>query len=277
MGVYNTETGNFEPSTVEEIYDGLINEYITLTGSALTPSGLRGTKDGQAFYFLAQVFAGYDSDVASLSLKYKDFLALQNETIKSPVTTSDGIVQALADAGYTASVKSTNILADAGKSFICVKGTANVEMVISEQKKVAKVISDSIAEGIHTEGSIDISVELSTGQPKSIKFSPETKKRIYLRVTRTIERDQPLDIMTEADAKQLIYDNFVSLCTLGEWVKPYIYFQVARDAPYCASVQVEWKLDATAYSTNIYQSLYTDYFYIQDKMADITIVDVYLP
>lgn len=116
---FSSENG-YLPSTISAIMSDIRNRVNAQFGTSYTAESFVGTNFYKYFYTLAQRLQENEVKTSEIFTLLQQYFAITNERIQRPVATAPGLIEALENEGYVASVKRP-LEADAGKIFVCVQ------------------------------------------------------------------------------------------------------------------------------------------------------------
>ncbi len=113
------QDNGYTPASFNTLMLAVMNGVNDQFGTSYTAETFIGTGFYKYFYALVQELQTNDVKTSEIFLKLQEYFATTNARISRPVATSPGVVEALSNAGYTASVKPPEN-ADAGKIYVAV-------------------------------------------------------------------------------------------------------------------------------------------------------------
>jgi hypothetical protein len=267
---FSVETG-YVPVTIEDIMSSIMAGVNTQFGTTYTTESFVGTNFYKFFYALAQRVMTNEVKMSEIFLKLQDYFKLTNETILNPKVTPTGLIDALEQAGYEASVKPM-IDADAGKSYICVNLLGTEDDYVAMKLEVCGLIKDYTVAGVVTQGAESETLTLTNGQAFDFKYDlPNVTEDVLLRLTITTSRNNTSVISTPEESKQKLLENIQAQYSLGLDFEPERYFSVA-DAPWAGDILLEYSVDAGSnWLNDTFEANYDDLFEI--KLENITLVE----
>lgn len=247
------QDNGYTPATIEAIMDSLRQNINTQFGTTYTAESFVGTNFYKYFYALAQRLQENEVKTSEIFLKLQQYIAVTNESISRPVVTNPGLVEKFAAEGYTASVKPM-IEADAGTINICVDvDETETDPPYSETKlAICELIRDSTVAGAVTMGDQVESIVLSNGQSFDFKFVLPNRIHVGLRLTIATSENNQLVIDSPEETKLQLLANIAEKYKLGKNFEPQRYFGIV-DAPWAASVLLEWTDDVTETSPGVWE------------------------
>lgn len=268
---WSSENG-YTPLTVEEILAAIMAGINTQFSKSFTTETFEGTNFYKYMYAAAQEMALSETKKSEIFEKLTQYLEVTNEEIQRPVATPQGIIDALALEGYTASVKPP-LDADAGKIYICVDLDDADPDYATDKLAVATIIKDSIAGGIISQGSESTAIVLSNGQSFDFKFTLPNEIASgdpLFRLTLTLSENNQSVVGDPDDVKQLLIDNIEARYKLGKNFEPQKYFN-QTDAPWTSTVLLEYKINGVDWVSTVYDSAYDAILRV--KLANISLVE----
>lgn len=266
---FSLENG-YVPATFDAIMNALREGINAQFGTTYTNESFLGTNHYKYFYPLAQRLQENEVKTSEIFLYLQQYFDETNARIQRPVATSPGIIEALSNEGYIASVKAP-IDTDAGKIFICVDVDSGAEDYSETKLDICTIIKDSIAAGIVSQGDQTETIVLTNGQPFDFKFALPDLTPVLLRLTTTLSDNNQVLIEAPEDVKLKLLANIVAKYKLGLDFEPQKYFTTA-DAPWTSQVLLEWSDDdgENWYST-IFEAAFDDKFEI--SLENITLIE----
>jgi hypothetical protein len=267
---FASESG-YTPSSIETIMLYIMDGVNTEFGTAYTEETFIGTNFYKFFYAMAQRLQENEVKASEIFAYLQQYFNITNERIQRPVATSPGLIEALADADWTASIKPM-IEADAGEVNICVDVDETDDDYADLKLEIATIIKDSVAAGVVSMGTETEAIVLSNGQSFDFKFHLPNRIETYLKLTLTLSENNQVVISTPEDVKLLLLANIAEKYSLGKNFEPQRYFTTA-DAPWAAEVLLEWSINAGVdwFDTTIdvdFDDLY------EIDLANVTLVEV---
>lgn len=269
---FSVENG-YVPASVDDLMALVMAGYNTQFGTTYTNETFLGTNAYKYYYALVQQLQENDVKTSEVFLKLQDYFKETNEMISRPVVTGPGVIEALNDADYTASVKPP-IDADAGKIYICVDLNSDTDEnpdYATQVLEVAGIIRDSVVAGVITQGAIVTNLVLSNGQAFDFKFKLPTYTDIKLRLTINTSDNNNLVIDDPDTVKNNLVDNIDAKYSLGKDFEPQRYFTTA-DAPWASTVLLEWSDDnGSTWHDEVFEADFDDLFVY--PLEDIELVE----
>lgn len=267
---YSQENG-YQPVSIETMMLSIMENINTQFGTSYTAETFVGTNFYKYFYALLQRVQENEAKTSEIFLKLQDYFRTTNENISRPVVTNPGLLEALEDAGYIASIKKP-IDADAGKIYVCVDLDDEAEDYDDTKLAVCTLIKNSTVAGCVTQGTESESLPLTNGQSFDFKFNLPNRIEVKLKLTITLSENNQVVILSPEEVVQILQDNIEERYRLGKNFEPQKYFSVL-DAPWASQVLLEWSDDdgATWYD-DVYDAEYDDLFEI--PLENIQVVEV---
>lgn len=267
---FSSEAG-YVPSSVEDIMLELMNGVNTQFGTSYTSETFVGTGFYKYFYSLAQRVSTNEIKASEVFLKLQDYFDYTNEQIVHPKITPIGLIEALAEAGYIASVKPM-IEADAGKKHVCVDVDETDAEYATTKLAICNLIKDYTAGGIVTVGTETEDLTLTNGQLFTFSYNLPTRIDVMLKLTITVSRNNQSVIADPEDTKMTLLENIAAEYRLGRDFEPERYFTIA-DAPWASDILLEYSVNSGVdYSSAVYSADYNELFTI--SLANITLIEL---
>lgn len=254
-----SEENGYTPATVEALMT-LVRENVNeIFETEYTEESFVGTAWYKYFYALIQNLQLNEIKTSEIFAKLQTYIGVTNERISRPVTTPQGLIDKLADEGFTASVKPT-IEAEAGQLFVCVELDDGDDDYEDDKLTVCEILRDSVTAGIVTQGTETEALVLTNGQSFDFKFNLPDRLGPWLRLTVTLSENNQELILTPEEIKQILMDNIEERYSLGKNFEPQRYFSII-DAPWAASVLLEYSLNEGAdWDEVVYEADYDELF-----------------
>lgn len=252
---FSIENG-YVPQTIDEIMNALRVNINAQFGTSYTQENFVGTNFYKYFYALAQRLQENEVKTAEVFIKLQDYIKLTNERIARPRVTPNGIVQALLNIGFVASVKPM-IAEEAGEIHVCVDVDDTDDEYEQDRLAICTVLKDSTAIGAVTMGTESETLTLTNSQAFDYKFNLPNRLETWLRLTITTSENNQVEILNPDLVKQILLDNVRSRYSLGKNFEPQKYFTVV-DAPWASQVVLEYSFDDDSYTSDVYDSPYDD-------------------
>lgn len=266
-----TKESGYIPSTVSDLMNLVragVNQVFSTTYDEET---FLGTNFYKFFYALIQRLQANEIKTSEIVLKLQQYFSVTNEKITRPNTTNPGIIDYFAARGFLASVKAPSD-ADAGKIFICVNLDSGAPDYAAKKLEVCNIVKDCVVAGVISQGSEVETIALSNSQSFDFKFALPDLHPIKLKLTLTTSANNQFTVLSTDDIKALLFANINARYRLGLAFEPQRYFSIL-DAPWCASVLVEYSLNGgSTWASTVYASNYDDLFTF--TIADISVVEV---
>lgn len=261
----------YVPSTISDIMARVMEGWNTQFGTTYTAETFLGTNAYKHFYALVQEAQLNDIKTSEIMLKIQDYFKLTNETILNPKVTPNGIIDALKQAGYIASVKPM-IDADAGKANICVNVDDADPDYADTKLEICTLIKDYVVAGVVTQGTEVESLTLTNGQLFDFKYHLPDKTEVLLRLTVTTSRNNQNVISSPEDQKLKLLENINARYSLGNDFEPERYYTTV-DAPWAADILLEYSLDDGAnWDDDTYEADFDELFVV--LLENIELIEV---
>lgn len=258
----------YTPASIQTIMDALMVALNDEFGTTYTSDSFVGTNWYKFLYAAAQRIEQDETKTSEIFAQVQQYFRITNERIQRPVATSPGLVEALEDMGYIASVKAM-IDADAGKSNICVDTDETAPTYSTVKLAINTIISQSVAAGVVTQGTETSTIVLSNGQPFDFKYHLPNRTTVKLRLTLTLSDNNQVVVGNPDDTKQLLIDNIEARYRLGRDFEPQRYFTTGY-APWTSQVLLEYSVNAGVdWSSDIFEANYDDLFVVLLENIDL--------
>lgn len=265
---YSNDNG-YVATSVAELMALVMENINTEFGTSYTAETFEGTNFYKYFYAAIQEMQRNEVKTSEIFLKMQDYFNETNEKVLRPLVTPPGIIDALLEAGYTASVKPAEN-ADAGKAFICVDVDDAADDYAETKLEICNLIKDYVVAGVVPQGTEEELIVISNGQEFPFRFNLPDRTDIKLRLTLTISRNNKSVIASDDDIKDTLLANIQAKYSLGKDFEPETYFSVL-DAPWCSDILLEYSLDGgSVWLDDVYESEYDEIF--DFDLTDITLV-----
>jgi hypothetical protein len=247
---YANESG-YTPQTIDQIMEAFRTAINTQFGTTYTTESFVGTNFYKYFYALAQRVQENEVKTSEIFAKLQDYFNETNETISRPVVTNPGLIEALSNAGYVASVKPM-VVGDAGQINICVDVDDGADDYATTKLAICELIKDSTVAGCVTQGAESESITLSNGQSFDFKYHLPDRIEVDLKLTITTSENNQSVIKDPEDIKSDLISNIQARYKLGKNFEPQKYYDL-DDAPWASDVLLEWSDDS---GSNWYSTVY---------------------
>lgn len=265
---FSSENG-YIPVSISEIMNFIRNEINTLFGTSYTEENFVGTNWYKFCYAVAQRMQQDEIQTSEIFSKLQEYISITNERIQRPSVSYPGLVDSFKNNGYVASVKQiTNV--DAGKMFICVNVDETALDYAAKKLAICTLIKDFVAAGTVTQGTEVESIVLTNGQAFDFKYALPNEIPVIFKLTITVSENNQLLVPDDETVRALLFSRLNTMYRLGLNFEPQRYFTLA-DAPYAATVLLEWSDDAGAtWNDTVFDANYDDLFtYDLDDLAVI--------
>lgn len=263
---YAQDTG-YTPRTVEEILEEWreeINDQFDTTYDAQT---FVGSKHYQYFYRAAQMVQRGEVKTSQIFQKLQDYIATTNDRIQRPTTTYPGLVEALEDAGYSASIKPP-AYEDRGTVSICIDVDDTDPDYPAIKQELLELISTFIAGGMVFMGTETGDVVISNGQNFPFAYFLPTKRRTYMRVTLKKSDNSNVEIPDDVTLRTLVRDNVLARYQLGWDFEPERYLTQA-EVLWASDLKIEYSFNLFGWDVDVYQASFDEL--LQVALGDIQI------
>lgn len=149
-------------------------------------------------------------------------------------------------------------------------GTAAASEYADVKTAVAELIRDFVVAGVVTEGAQEETVTLSNGQDFDFKFELPDRIPVVLRLTATLSPNHIGVVPTDEEIRQAIYDSINANYRLGWDFEPQRYYTI-DDAPWAATLLLEWKADGTNWHSTVFEAEHTEIFTFGLEDIDVEI------
>lgn len=251
---FASESG-YTPTSIESMMTTVMNAINTQFSITppYTDETFLGTGFYKAFYSLIQRVQANEIKSSEIFSFVQQYFKITNEQISRPATTAPGILSALFNAGFIASVKPPAD-ADAGKAFVCVDTDPDADDYADKKLQICNLLSTSIVGGVVTQGDQVETLVLTNGQSFDFKFSLPTITPTHIRLTLTLSANNQVVIASDDDIKAKLLANIQASYRLGKNFEPDRYFGVI-DAPWASTVLLEWsETDESSYSNDVFEA-----------------------
>lgn len=165
----------------------------------------------------------------------------------------------------------TNIGATVSGSGTLEDGAEPEEDYAAVRLALCTLISQITVAGAVTEGTEEESLTLTNGQSFDFKYNLPNRLPVHLKLTTTLSDNNQVLVGSPDAVKLALLANISARYRLGRNFEPQRYYSVV-DAPWAASVLLEWSLDdGSTWSSAIYEAEYDDLFDVD--LANITLVE----
>jgi hypothetical protein len=178
---------------------------------------------------------------SEIFLKMQNYFRITNEMLARPNTTVPGLIDYFAAQGFSISVKQP-LEAEAGELRVAVDLDELADDYAEKKTEFVNILKTCVPAGVVTIGDESEAVTLSNSQSFDFKFNLPTRIPILLRLTLNQSDNNQFLILTPEETAQLLYDNITERYRFGLNFEPQRYFSII-DAPWCASVLLEYSVD----------------------------------
>ncbi len=275
---FSQEEG-YVPVSIDTMMLSVMENVNDQFGTDYTAESFIGTNLYKYFYALIQRLQENEIKTSEIFAKLQQYFVITNEKISNPVVTAPGVIEALVDAGYIASVKPPEV-GDAGKVYVCVdKQLDDVDMnwedsddYDDDKVAVCNLLSTCIVAGVVSQGDQVESITLSNTQAFDFKYALPNRIPVHLKLTLTISENNQVLVGDPDDVKAQLLFQVRERYAQGKNFEPQRYWQQS-DSPWAAEVKLEWSDDdEMTYYTDIYDSAFDDVFDV--KLSRIHLVEV---
>lgn len=264
-----SKNNNYTPDSFTDIMTDLMEGVNREFKTEFTYESFVGTGYFKYFYILAQVLLARENEFAEAYVKLQDFIRTTNERIAIPKTPREGLIKTFSDRGYTVSLR-PQLLSNAGKLGVCVLADTSDADYDDKKKEILEILKDCTAAGLYYDGDQRGYVRLSNGQDFEFAFYLPTRKTASLRLTVTVSQNTSLRADDADEIRKKLLANIAHEYGLGKNFEPEKYFTISRDAPYAASVKLEWKTDGN-FESAIYEANFRDLFVFSAERVEVTV------
>lgn len=266
---YANDNG-YTPLTMVELMTDVMENINTEFGTSYTYETFVGTNLYKYFYALMQKVQENEVKTSEIFASLQNYFAEINAQISRPVVTNPGLIEALEDAGYIASVKPM-IEADAGEINICVNVDDEDEDYAATKLAICEIIKNSTVAGAVTMGTEEETIVLSNGQSFDFKYHLPAAIPVILKLTITTSENNQVVIDSPEEIKLQLLENINYRYRLGKNFEPQRYYSLT-DAPWASDVLLEWSDDDGAnWYSSVYDAEFDDLFTF--GLEDITLVE----
>lgn len=262
---------DYAPLSFYDILDIVISKWNEGFGTDYDRDTFEGTNAYRFAYPFIQTLLQIDAGYSEVYTKLQGFIDEINAKINNAKTTNQGIITAFADKGYTAAVRSNNV-EDAGRLGISVLVDINADDYPDKKEEILKIIRDSSAAGLFYDGSESGQVQLDNEQVETFAFEPAELIPTNLRLTIKVDSGTNYAKDTTDTIKEKLLNNLSNLYGLGRNFAQEKYFEINRDAPYAANIELEYQNSKTGnqWTKGILDAEYTWLFTF--SASNITVV-----
>lgn len=254
-------------SIISDIRVG-INDEINTT---YTEETFLGTGWYKFAYAIAQRVQRGEVKTSEIFQKLQQYIVLTNQRIQRPSVSLPGLMDSFDANLYTASIKPPAEV-DAGKIFVCVQLQTDDDSPSEEDQKeeIATLISQYVAAGLVWMGDEEVLVTISNGQSFTIKFYLPDETPILLRLTAVESVNNLLNVPTDQEVRQIVYDNTKARYRLGWNFEPQRYIGLT-DLPWAGSAVLEYSTNGGgAWSSAVFSAAFDDLFTF--GLGDVSVV-----
>lgn len=266
-----SKNNNYTPDSFTDLITRLMNGVNAQFKTVFTYETFVGTGFYKFFYILAQEVLAAENEFAEAYAKLQDFIRYTNEKIAIPKTPREGLIKTFADRGYTVSLR-PQLLSNAGKLGVCVLVDTDAADYEKKKKEILEILKDCTAAGLYYDGDQRGYVRLSNGQDFEFAFYTPVRKQASLRLTVTVSQNTALHADGADEIRKKLLANIAAEYGLGKNFEPEKYFTISRDAPYAASVKLEWKTDGD-FESAVYEAGFRDLFVFYAERVEVTVND----
>lgn len=127
--------------------------------------------------------------------------------------------------------------------------------------EIGELIKDSTVAGAITQGTETETIVLSNGQSFDFKYNLPNRIPVLLRLTIVLSENNQVLIGDPDDTKLALLANIDERYQLGKNFEPQKYFDINNDAPWAASILLEWSDDGgDTYYDDIFDADYDELF-----------------
>ncbi len=265
---FASETG-YLPNTISQLMSFVREGVNTQFGTTYDEETFLGTNFYKYFYALIQQLQAVDVKASEIFLRMQEYFVTTNELIQRPNTTHPGILNYLAEAGYTASTKAP-IDADAGKLYVCVDTDNTLPTYAATKLAINTIIKDCCVAGVISQGSEVSAITLPNNQSFDFKFALPNYIPIDLKLTITLSGNNQFTILSDVEVAAILFANINARYKLGLDFEPQRYFSIL-DAPWAGNVLLEYDTGG-GFASAVYAADFDDLFTF--AIGDITVVNV---
>lgn len=266
---FSSENG-YTPTEISNMMLNIMDRINTQFGTSYTTETFVGTNFYKYFYALMQRVQENEVKTSEIFLKLQNYFRLTNEALARPNTTVQGLIDYCEALGFTISVKPP-IEAEAGELRVAVLLDDAADDFEDLKTEFAGILKDCVPAGIATIGDETEVVTLSNSQSFEFNFNLQTEIPILLRLTLVGSDNNEFSILTPEETAALLFSNINERYSFGKNFEPQRYFSVV-DAPWAASVLLEYSIDAGANWLSSVATLEYDELYTFD-LEDISVVE----
>lgn len=262
------ENTGYLPSSISDLMNLVregVNEQFDTTYDEET---FLGTGFYKYFYALIQRLQLNEVKTSEIFLRMQEYFDITNEDLRRPNTTAPGLLDIFEEAGYLISIKPPEN-GDAGKIYICADVDDGADDYDDQKLEICTMIKNSVAAGIVSQGSEVETITIENGQSFDFKFNLPDRQRTYLKLTIALSNNNTYTIGSDDSVKAALLANIAARYRLGLDFEPMRYFSIL-DAPWAASILLEWSDDGISYSDDPAELDYDELF--ECALADVTVI-----
>lgn len=265
-----TNENNYVPDSFYDVITRFMQGVNEEFGTDFVYETFVGTGFYKFFYLIAQNILGAENSFAEAYAKLQDFIRYMNEKIAVPKTPREGLIESFAARNYVLSLR-PQTLETAGILAACVQVDPSAEDFPAKKEEILTMLKDYTIAGLYYDGDQRGMVRISNGQEFEFAFFAPVRYEMTLRLSIQVSQNTLLLIPTEQAIKEALLENLTAQYRLGNDFEPEKYFTISRDAPYAASVLLEWKTEDSTFSSDILKANFKDLYLFDENRLEVVI------
>lgn len=264
---YEQDNG-YVPRSFEEIMEelriGVNDQFFT----SYDEDTFVGTGWYRFLYPVVQRIQNNEVKISEIFVYLAEYIVQKNILINRPSVSQNGMVDALKNAGYVASVRATEE-ATIGEIYIAVDLELDDPDFDAKKLEIATLMKNFTVAGTVSIGDQEETITLSNGQAFVYKFKLADKNPILFRITLVDSINTAIAIPSDEDIRLQFYQNYIGRYRMGWNIEPQKYFNQG-DALWAASVLVEYSLnDGDDWFSTIHESEYDELWVLDLEDVDV--------
>lgn len=265
-----SKDNGYVPISIDEMMLNVMGRINAQFGTSYTAQTFVGTNFYKYFYALMQRLQENEVKTSEIVLKMQNYFRLTNESLARPNTTVPGLIDYFKAQGFDVSVKPP-IEEEAGELRVAVNLDDAADDYAEKKLEFANILKTCVPAGIATIGDETETITLSNSQSFDFNFNLAEKIPILLRLTLALSGNNQFTVLTPEETAALLFENINDRYRFGLNFEPQRYFSVI-DAPWAASVLLEYSIDAGENWVSSVASLDYDQLYTFG-LEDISVVE----